>query len=436
MNSLSVINIIQIFFPALIGLGFVLFPVEDKSIRKLNLYIYCFIYFLLSAFSMITLSIGKSDLSLSFNMGGDVLFAPQRDIVKFILFSPLGYFIQIKQLEKMKDFLMNIFFQGIFFTLFNVSMYVGGSFSTYCVLELLVFSAIIISMINNCTWIKNNIILQGLGTALILISLIMVSALMRIFEPSGQIEVLKAMLGVIDLKLVLSFMLLLGILLKSTMIEYDEQGTESKKQIDIYRSVIKLYLPIRFLLESNTFQVMDSNIIRWIVIILCLVNCLRVTGKTVDLGILRLAELFSGLMILGFAILGSAGLYILIKYSFYLILLLTFYIDIERSERNSLFGLVLLMLSAAAITCIFYLYPGYYIGLNKDLPFSIITMIILYLMIKYIWRSIIASLKKTDLTIYNFDSCLVRNIIAIVVILILTEVDIKYFVEGSSWHSW
>ena len=434
MNALLMINIIQMFFPALVGLGFLLFPVNDQRSKARNLNIYCFIYFLLSAFSVSTLVMEKEFLPGALIILGGESFYPQKEIAKFILFSSLGYFFQIKKIERQqRDFSMNIFFQGVFFTLLNISMYVEGAFSTYCILELMIFSVIILDMINNDFWRRSNIILQGLGTTFILTSLMVVSFLMKEQAVNGQLGMLGKLFGVIDIRAILSLSLVMGILLKSTMIEYGGRGPENIKKMAIYLSVIKLYIPIRFLFEKNIFQIIDSTpIIIWGILIFCLIHCLKITAKNLDFGIIHVTELFGGLVLLGVAVLGGEGFDLLIKYSFYLTLLLLFYVNIEISEKNNFFGLIILMFSAVTMISTFYLFPkGGALEIERSL--LIAGVVILYFMVKYIWNTAIKISRKIDLNFYNVDAYFVQNVIIIAIILILTEIDIETLVGGNIW---
>ena len=432
MNVLSTVIVVQIFFPVIVGLIFGLFPLEEERIRKINLYIYCIAYFILSLFSIIALIVEEKYFFQQFSFMKGPFFYPQKEIIKFLLISPLGYFFQTKYLENTtKNFSMNIFFQGIFFTLFNVSIYVRGAFSIYCVLELLVFSAIILSMINGNFWKKNNVILQGMGAALIMVSLIFISFLLEQFEQEGQIGILKNTLGMIDFRTALSLALLFGILLKSTIVEYGNKNSESIQEIRIYLSIIKLYLPIRFLLEGDIFQIMEFNAaVEWIILILCLINGLRITEKNNGLEILRLVELFSGLIILGFIILGSPERYILIKYYFYLMFLLIFYIDIGGREENNVF---FFMLSAIAIIGIFYMFPKVIINSNRGLLFLTVIMGVLYLMIKYIWSSLCTRANKANIKILKFNRHFIQNIIIISIVLILIEMNMGFLMEKNFW---
>ena len=432
MNTLIMISIVQIIFPLIIGLGFAFFPVEQEQVRRVNLYIYCLIFSFLTLISVIVLATQSHGFNRPVVIFGDIQFFPRAGIAKYLLLSPLAYFLQLRQYKEEKDgFSMNIFFQGVFFTLFNLSFYVVGGFSVYCILELLVFSAIILSMINRDFWVKKNIVLQGISTVLIILSLIMTNLLMRRVGPEGQIEVFAKAWGPVDFKLLLAGPLFIGILLKSTMIEYKTQNREKLMGITIYLALIKLYVPLRFFFENDISQIMEANIIEWGILIFCLINCLSVTKEKGRLDSLRLADVFSSLILLGFAILGGDGLYILAKYSFYIAFLLLFYINIEKKER--LFESFLLMLSGVAIMRVFYLSPGALEGVSVNLYFLITAIVILYLMIKSIWNLVSEGLNLEKFKSDYLDNRLARCVVLVSMALLLTEIDIRYFVEKGFW---
>ena len=436
MSSFFTISMAQIFFPLFIGIGFVFFHVESERVKKIGLYGPCFLYFLLSGLLIVVLIMEPPPVAQSFDFLDGPFFYPQKGLAKWILLSPLGYFLQLKKIKDIKEnFLMNIFFQGIFFTLFNLSLHVKGGLPTYCVLELLTFSAIMLSMVNNNLWSKNNLILQGLGTAFILISLIIISALTKMSGVSAQIETLTKAFGLIHFKEMLSFFLILGILLKSSMIEYEDRYIDGIKRMVIYLLIVKLYTPIRFLFENDIFQMMELNTMtKWIILLFCLGNCLKVTKKIFRFEILQLVKLFSGFILLGFTMLGSEGLHVLVKYSFCIALLFMFYISEEEDEKNRPFGLMLLMLSAVAITGIFYLFQSVSLVDRINGPFLFITIVILYLMTKYLWNAIVVSLRKINFN-FSLESYFIQNIIVMTMIWILIEFDLKFFVENNIWPS-
>ena len=428
MSSLFIINIVQIFFPFFIGVGFVVFQVDSEQVKKNVLRLSCFIYFLLSGISIFVLMIEDTSSYGPFNVFGRFLFNPQEGLAKYILLSPLGYFLQLKKYNSLKgNFLIDIFFQGIFFTFLSLSFYVEGAFSTYCVLELLAFSSIMLGMINNNLWRKNNLILWGLGTSCLLISLTITSALTKASEGNVQIDISTQAFGEIYFKEMLSFFLLLGILLKSSMIEYRDRNINRYKRMTIYLSIIKLYMPIRFLFEKDIFQMMELNTTtKWIILLFCLGNCFKITRTRFQFEALQLVKLFSGFILLGFTMLGSGGLDILVKYSFCITLLLLFYISSESDERNRPFGLILLLLSVVAIMGIFYLFSGVPFGQSMGGVFLFIAVIILYLMAKYLWNAIAVSVKKIKFN-SSLESYFMQNIIVMAIIWILTEFDFKVF---------
>lgn len=424
MNSLSIINIIHVFFPAIAGLVFTLFPLREDRSKKINFYVYCLIYFVLSVFSFI-LILGENDYGIGrFPIMESFSLYPQKDIARFILLTPFAYFIQMKRyIDKETPVSIEAFFQGVFFTLLGLSVYVQGGLSVYCILELLALSAIIIDTMENNTWKKENIILQGFGTALVFVPLVIVDVLMKV---DGFGNYINFIVGE-NLRTTIALVLLLGIFFKSTVIEYGIGHIKDLGNTAIHLSIIKLYIPIRFLFESDIFHIMESNILtEWAILATCLVNCLRITEKKSKLNVLQLAGLFSGLILLGFTVLGSTGLYLLVKYSFYLTLLLVLYNNTNRARKDNLFGLIALLLSTVVMTSEIAL-------TGRGLPFFIVTIVILYLMVKYIWSSIVASLGEAQLGTRNIEGYLIRNVIMVVVILILTEVNIEYFTGGSIW---
>ena len=429
MNILPAINIVHILTPLVIGGGFILFQVADERVRKTNLTIYCFLYFIATLFVLGTLPGDQQSSPVSLDLLGGIQMSLQKDLAKFLLLSPLGFFLQAKQALKTKDnFSINIFFQGLFFTFFNFSLYVEGVFSIYCVLEVLIFSTIILSIINDgLTEIKNTV-LQGIGSALILLSLMMTSSLIESFSWNEQVVILSEGVGIINIKMIQLLTLLLGILLKSTIIEYRE--SEDRTPFAILLLLIKLYFPMRFLFESEALEMVNSNtFIQGGLIALCLFNCLYAMKKNSQSVVLQLGDLFSGLLILALAILGGVASEVIAKYSFTLILSLIFYIDLvvphSSEESNDLYGVTFFILFMTALWAIFRHLPQVSIFIAHT-PLLAISIITLCLSIRNIWNSIAKNFDQQFSSSDHFDSCSARSILIIAVILILTEVDIAY----------
>ena len=70
---------------------------------------------------------------------------------------------------------------------------------------------------------------------------------------------------------------------------------------------------------------------------------------------------------------------------------------------------------------------------GRSIPFFVVTIAILYLMVKYVWSSVVASLGDAHLSVRNIEDYLVRNLIIVIIILILTEANIEYFTWGATW---
>ena len=448
MDIFSTINIIQIISPFFIGIGFILFPVMGREDKRLNIYVYCFVNFILSLFALAILVLKKQDLSWGFNIWseGDLFY--QKDMAKFLLISSLGYFFQMKTLEEEEDnFSLKAFFNGIFFSLFNLSIYIGGEVSTYCVLELLVFSVILLGSLNNYLWSRKTLLLQSLGTALILSALIFINEWVKKVGFVGGKRVLENLGGGFTIEELSALLLLLGILLKTAIFEYGERATigqlQNQKSIDpnkntpdkmtFYLSIIKLYLPARLFFEMGIFRMIDFEVItKWIIFGFCLINCSMIRSRNIGIEKLQLIRLFSGLIVLGGLILGSEGFDLLLKNSFYLILLFMFFFNVKGDKLNDIFILVLLILSAGWIVSGFYFHPN--LGLGEDvLIWNFITAFLtIYLIVKNLWHLLGKKLEAGEDDVpFSFDTVLIRNVIILIVIFILTEFNAEYVLGKS-----
>ena len=226
---------------------------------------------------------------------------------KFILFVPLGYFIQAKRLLAVeKNFSTEMLAMGIFFSLFALSLYLRGGMAVFGVLEIMVFFTIAFDAIRNnsahlnhkgdksllpCFRVRN-LVLQGLGSGFILVALLASDVLSKNLPPDGQPTVMGAIFMVVDVKAALSLALLLGILLKSTMLEY----SISTHKMAIYRVILKLYFPLRILFENGPLQILElSEVSKWAILVFCLVNGLGViVRRPLRWGILPSAQLLGG----------------------------------------------------------------------------------------------------------------------------------------------
>ena len=430
MSPMFIINLVHIFFPLMVGLIFSFFSAKDNRINKLNFYIYCLIYFILSVLSVILILADIYEPDSFFTLGAISLY-PQKELAKFLLFIPFVYFVQMKKHSKNKDsFSIGVLFQGIFYTILSLSVYVKGGIETYGMLELLVLFAMILDTIDNKLWGKASVMLQGLGTAFIFVSLVVLNVLEKNYGLESQVSFLSDE----NLKVVLSLALLLGILFKSTVIEGKREGVRNTGHNAIHLLVLKLYIPIRLLFESSIFQLMESNsIVGWAIILICLFNCLKITERKSQLGILELSGLLASFILWGFTISGSTGLTYLGKFSFFSILMLVLYSSIKNRREDYSFALIVAILAVVEMVSTVYSLSESNVVANKNLVLLITSMVILYLMIKYIWKSFVESFREARIGIHNIEDYIVRNSTIIFIVLILTGFNIEYFERLGTW---
>ena len=364
---------------------------------------------------------------------------------KFILFVPLGYFIQAKKLLAVeKNFSTEMLAMGIFFSLFALSLYLKGGMAVFGVLEIMVFFTIAFDAIRNnsadlnhrgdkslppCFRVRN-LVLQGLGSGLILVALLASDVLSKNLPPDGQPTVMGAIFMVVDVKAALSLALLLGILLKSTMLEY----SISTHKMAIYRVILKLYFPLRILFENGPLQILElSEVSKWAILVFCLVNGLGVIiRRPLRWEILQSAQLLGGLMLLAIAVTGGGRIEILAKYGLGVLLILVFYWEGAQAKQSRLFGMVLLMLSATVIVRAVYLLPNALAWSQGGRLWAAGSAVVLYLTARHLWGGVADIVRaRREQRSLDYDYTFLGNILALVFILLLTEVDIGYLLRGT-----
>ena len=382
MNLLLTGCVIQVFFPFIAGLLFVFFNNSGEIFKKNYVSIFSWFYVFLTG--LIFLWIRNKSFVETVNIG-ELSLSFQGKIYFFLFCSSLGYLVQGKKIILLRDNVSIIFlFHSIFFFVFNLSIFSSGLIFVYIIIEILCFFLMVLTVFSKNSWDKKNTVLQSIGTALIASVFVILPSL----EEWGAGDK-------IFLEKIFSSLFLLGLLLKSTLLEFLEKKRE-RDELSVYFIMIKLYIPARILCEFDDFIPLDLGGAMGVVLLcLALFNCMGLEKLKGKIEGVDLATLFGWVVVVGFVILGIDHSFGVIKHTFFLLLLFLFYESLKRSKHWSYVCLILFILSLVGVFSSFFqrsLSPVL-LGGGKIVT-AIFSAVIIYAMLQIIWKKMVVEVKK------------------------------------------